>query len=86
MTLQKASGGGLPRVKLYGDGKVLVGKGAGKEHSIAMDRIATTERIKEIAEAAGINLADRKTLDIELRSQGYLAAQLGAEKVRLIGD
>tara|TARA_R110000851_G_scaffold14313_5_gene48504 strand:+ start:15110 stop:19105 length:3996 start_codon:yes stop_codon:yes gene_type:complete len=84
--IQKAAGGGVPKVKLYGDGKVLAGKGAGKEHSISMQRIANTERIKEIAEAAGINLADRKALDIELRNQGYVAAQLGAEKVRLLSE
>lgn len=83
---QKAAGGGMPRVKLYGDGKVLVGKGAGKEHSIPMHCIATTEDIKAISEATGINMADKKALDQALRDRGYSAAQLGAEKVRLLNE
>ena len=83
---QKADGTGMPRVRLYGDGKVLVGKGAGKEQSIPIHRIAPTEKVKEISEATGINMSDKKALDAELRDRGYSAAQLGADKVRLLGE
>ena len=85
-TLQKASGGGVPRMKLYGDGKVLAMKGAGKEHSIPMQRIARTEEVRQMAEAAGINRSDKKALDIMLRDRGYLAVQLGENKVRLLSE
>ena len=83
---QQADGGGMPRVRLYGDGKVLTGKGAGKEQSVPIHRIATTEQVKEVAEATGINLADKKALDMALRERGYSAAQLGADKVRLLNE
>lgn len=85
-TLQNASGGGVPKMKLYGDGKVLQMKGAGKEHSIPMQRIARTEEVRRIAEAAGVNMSDKKTLDVILRERGYMAVQLGENKVRVIGD
>ena len=49
-----------------------------------MHRIATTEQVKKIAEAAGINVSDRKLLDIELQQYGYVAAQLGEQKIRLL--
>tara|TARA_R110000824_G_C15233132_1_gene679099 strand:+ start:16908 stop:20033 length:3126 start_codon:yes stop_codon:yes gene_type:complete len=83
---QQADGGGMPRVRLYGDGKILTGRGAGKEHSVPMQRIATTEEVKAISEATGINLADKKALDMALRERGYSAAQLGADKVRLLNE
>ena len=83
-TMQQASGGGMPRMRLYGDGAVLTGKGKGAEHSIPIHRIAETETIKEISEATGINLADKKALDMALQERGYMAAQLGADKVRLL--
>lgn len=85
-TLEKATGGGIPRFKLYGNGSVLSAKGSGAEHSIPVNRIASTEVVNEIAEATGINLADKKALDIALRDRGYMAAQLGADKVRLLGE
>lgn len=81
---QKAAGGGMPRVKLFGDGKVLATKGKGKEQSIPMHRIASSDRIAELAETRGINLADKKAIDAMLKNEGYMAAQLGADKVRLL--
>jgi hypothetical protein len=81
---ERADGGGMPRVKLYGDGSTLVGKGPGKEQSIAIHRIAKTEDIKAISEATGILMGDKKGIDQALRERGYIAAQLGAEKVRLL--
>lgn len=85
-TLQQAEGGGMPRMKLYGDGKILAMKGAGTEHSIPMHRVARTEDVRQMAEAAGINMADKKALDILLRDRGYLAVQLGENKVRLLSE
>ena len=83
-TMQQASGGGMPRMRLYGDGAVLTGKGKGAEHSIPIHRIADTETVKAISEATGINLADKKALNMALQERGYMAAQLGADKVRLL--
>lgn len=85
-TLQQAEGGGMPRMKLYGDGKILAMKGAGTEHSIPMHRVARTEDVRQMAEAAGINVSDKKALDILLRDRGYLAVQLGENKVRLLSE
>lgn len=84
--LAKSQGSGMPRVKLYGDGKVLVGKGAGKEHSVPIHRIAPKAKVKEISEATGIHMSDKKGLDMELRKRGYIATELGADKVRLLGE
>lgn len=83
---QKAAGGGTARVKLYGDGSVLTGKGGGKEHSIAVERIAKTDEIKAVSEATGINMADKKALDMALRERGYVAKQQGSDKVRLLSE
>lgn len=83
---QRADGTGMPRVKLYGDGKVLTGKGSGTAQSIPVHHIAKTEEVKAISEATGINMADKKALDQALRDRGYSAAQLGADKVRLLND
>jgi len=83
-TMQQASGGGMPRMRLYGDGQYLTGKGAGTEHSVPIHRIAKTEEIKAISEATGINMSDKKGLDMALRERGYMAAQHGADKVRLL--
>lgn len=81
---QMADGSGMPRAKLYGDGKVLVAKGKGAEHSVPIHRIASADMIKQVSEATGINLADKKALDMALKERGYMAAQLGADKVRLL--
>ena len=82
---EKAAGTGTARLKLYGDGKVLVGKGNGKEHSVNPANIASTETMRDISEATGINLADKRAMDRALTERGYVAAQLGADKVRLLG-
>lgn len=81
---QKATGGGMPRVKLYGDGKVLATKGKGAEQSIPMHLIASSDEVARLAETKGINLADKKAIDAMLKNEGYRAAQLGADKVRLL--
>jgi hypothetical protein len=81
---QKAAGGGMPRVKLYGDGKILSATAKGAEHSIPLHRIATTDVVSELAESLGINKADKKSIDAALRDRGYKAIQLGTNSVRVI--
>ena len=80
----KAADTGTTRLKLYGDGKVLVGKGVGKEHSINPQNIASTEVIADVSEATGINIADKIAIDRALAERGYVAAQQGSDKVRLL--
>ena len=75
---------GAPRVRMYGSGKVLSGKGTGPEQLIPLHRVASTDVIAQVAEATGINRADKKALDLALRDRGYMAVQLGADKIRLI--
>ena len=81
---QQASTGatGMPRVIMYGDGKVLTLKGTGAKQAVPRHRIASIDDMKLIAEATGINPADRKALDQALRDRGYMAVQLGEESVR----
>lgn len=81
---KQAAGEGTSRIKLFGDSKVLALKGKGTAHSVAPHRIADTDTVKRISEATGINLADKKALDMALKERGYVAAQLGADKVRLL--
>jgi len=51
---------------------------------VPIHRIASADMIKQVSEATGINLADKKALDMALKERGYMAAQLGADKVRLL--
>ena len=73
---------GAPRIKLYGDGKVLSARGSGKETSIPVHRIAGIRDINDIAEAYGVNPADQKAIEDILRRQGYSAMQIGSDTVR----
>jgi hypothetical protein len=87
-TLKQAKQGDatMPRLRLYGDGKVLSAKGKGTERVVPIHRIASTDVIAQVAEATGINRADKKALDMALQERGYIAVQLGADKVRLINE
>lgn len=79
---------GAPRVKLYGDpnSKVLNLKGGVDANTVSLPvhRIAGSDDVAQIARAEGINVADTKSIDEELRSRGYMAVQLGTEKIRRI--
>jgi len=75
---------GSAKVKLYGNGSVLSAKGTGTEHTIPLHRIATTEQALQIADANGINAADKKLLDGILTQYGYKAVQQGTDKVRVL--
>ena len=75
---------GTARLRMFGDGNVLTGKGAGRQHSINPSNVATTQIIEEVSEATGINIADKVAMDRALIERGYTAAQLGADKLRLL--
>lgn len=76
-----------PRVKLYGDGKILSpSSSSGKEQSIPLHRIATVEDAARVAATEGISPADTRLLDIVLGRYGYKAVQQGTDKVRLLKD
>lgn len=72
------------KIALFGDGKLLSFKGIGERVSIAVDKIATTDVARRVAEADGFNINDTKALDYALKSRGYKAIQVGTEKVRRI--
>ena len=73
------------RVQLYGDGKLLSVKGSGEPTKrIAVDKIATSDIAYRVAEADGFNVSNTKALDHALKSRGYMAVQVGTEKVREI--
>jgi len=72
------------KVKLYGDGKVLSFKGSGAHTTVPPHRIATHEIAETVAEAEGIDLANKKALDQALKARGYSVVQLGTGKVRRI--
>lgn len=74
----------LPRVRLYGNGKILGAKGSGPEQVIPVHRIATIQQMNEVAEAYGVNPQNKKLLDEMLKKQGFKAVQIGADKVRRI--
>jgi hypothetical protein len=73
---------GAARVKLYGDGPVLSGKGSGKVTEVPIHRIATYEAQQTIANKYGIDLADKKLMNQALKGEGYMAVQHGSDKVR----
>jgi hypothetical protein len=72
------------KVVLFGDGPVLSFKGTGKRTSVPQHRIATHEIVETVAEAEGINLANKKALDQALKARGYSVVQIGTGKVRRI--
>ena len=86
MELQKqaalAKDKGAAKVKLYGDGPVLSGKGSGPVVEIPIHRIATYEAQQTIANKYGIDLADKKLMNQALKGEGYMAVQQGSDKVR----
>ena len=76
---------GAPRVKVYGEGKIVSLKGGPNQAStgsIPVHRIASTDTVAQLATAEGINVADRKAVDEMLKSQGYSAVQQGTNKIR----
>lgn len=75
---------GSAKVKLYGNGKVLKLKGEGKAQEIAIHRIATTEKVREIATKYSTDPTDVKAMDNLLKSEGFLAVQQGTDRVRRI--
>lgn len=78
----KADTPSAARLILYGDGKLLSTSGKGEKTTIAVDKIASNEIQQRVAEAEGINRANKDALDHALKVRGYLAAQVGTEKVR----
>lgn len=73
---------GAARVSLYGSGKVLSTKGSGAAQQIPLHRIATTEQLRDIADAEGIAMSNSKALEKALKDRGYLAVMQGSDKVR----
>lgn len=73
---------GGAKVNLFGSGKVLSTKGSGAAQQIPLHRIATTEQLRDIAEAEGIAMSNSKALEKALKDRGYLAVMQGSDKVR----
>lgn len=73
---------GLAKLVMFGDGKTLSAKGTGAKQTVPMHRVASIQQARTIAEASGINIAEKKVLDMKLKDLGYMAIQTGAESVR----
>ena len=69
----------LPKVNIYKGGKL---RGNKVVDTVGLHRIATTEKVRQLADAYSIDPNDLKAVDKMLRSEGYLAVQQGSDRVR----
>lgn len=75
---------GAAKVKLYGDGTELKTTGPGKEQSIPIHRIATSDVLRDIADSEGIALSNTKALYNRLKQRGYKAVATGSDRVKVL--
>jgi len=73
---------GSAKIIMYGDGALLKPSGKGKEHKIPFHRIASYDKVKEIANKYAIDLNDKVQLNGALKDEGYMAVQAGSDQVR----
>lgn len=73
-----------PRIKFYGNGKILTTSGKGAEHSIPRHRVASKVQASNLAAQNSVSTDNEKALDLILSKYGFKAVEYGSDKVRLL--